>query len=56
MFHFLTGPAGPTHTVHEHPVEHLPDDETRHTHLDTFRNLAAGRTFHLCAVRYEAQC
>jgi hypothetical protein len=42
--------------VHEHPVERLLDDETRHTHLDPFRNLADDRTVHIRIVRYEAQC
>jgi len=42
--------------VHEHFVEHLFDDETRHTHVDPFRHLAADRTVHIRPIRNEAQC
>jgi len=55
-FFFFKGAVGPAHTVHQHLVEHLPDDETRHTHLDPFRHLAADRTVHIRVVRHEAQC
>lgn len=55
-FFFVKGAAGPAHTVHQHLVEHLSDDETRRTHLDPFRNLAADRTVHIRVIRHEAQC
>lgn len=42
--------------MHEHLVEHLPDDETGRTHVDPFRHLAADRTVHIRIVRNEAQC
>lgn len=42
--------------MHKHLVKHLPDDETRHTHLDPFRHLAADRTVHIRIVQHEAQC
>lgn len=42
--------------MHEHLVEHLPDDETRHTHVDPFWHLAVDRTVHIRPVWHEAQC
>lgn len=51
----FAGAAGAAHTVPEHLVEPVLDDETGRAHVDPVRHLAADRAVHIRAVRHEAQ-
>lgn len=49
------GAARAARPLHEHHVEHLPDDEAGHTHVDPFRHLAVPRAMHIRHVQHVAQ-
>lgn len=44
---YLSGTTSSPHTLLEHIVEHLLDDETRRTHLDSILHLADDRIIYI---------
>lgn len=52
---YCAGSIRATRPLHEHHVEHLPDDEAGHTHVDPFQHLAVHRAVHIRHVQHVAQ-